>query len=247
MTNFLSSQFSPAVLPCTSSIDAAAALPLDKRLVGERNRTAVLSWVTRFGWLTSRMVAALVWADAAQSLTMARRTLKGLCDEKLLVARSLSKGGAAYVMSARGARLLQESAGIDAKSGHALAIGNPLHRACSNWYLIQALQRGLSVVTEHEIASGRGPCRVLHGKVADGLVIADDGACVWVVRALAESPGRAAQDGCSGSRLHRRRAPGRTSPGAVAGARSGGRYERVSPSVDGSVISGSLSSWAGPR
>lgn len=174
------SPFSPAVLPGYTHEPAPPPLPLDKRLVGERNRMSVLSWVSRFGWLTSRMVAALVWSNAAQSLTMARRTLKNLCDERLLVARALSKGGAAYVLSAKGARLLQEVAGIAAQSGHALAIGNPTHRACSNWYLIHAIQRGLTVVTEHEIATGRGPCRVLYSKVADGLVVADDGACIWV-------------------------------------------------------------------
>ena len=65
-------------------------------------------------------------------------------------------------------------------SGNTLALGNPVHRACSNWYLIRAVQQGLGIVTEHEIASERGPCRVLKGKQADGLVIADDGACIWL-------------------------------------------------------------------
>jgi len=174
------SPFSPAAMPVATLENDPNPLPLDKRLVGERNRFEVLSWVARFGWLTSRMVAALVWADAAQSIAMARRTLKALTDEKLLVARSLSKGGAVYLLAAKGARLLGEQAGMDAKSGHALAIGNPIHRACSNWFLIRAVQRGLTVVTEHEIATERGPCRMLHGKVADGLVIADDGACIWM-------------------------------------------------------------------
>lgn len=154
--------------------------PIDKRLLGDRNRTEVLTWIARFGWLTSRMIAALVWPEAAQSQAMARRTLKSLVEEKLVISRALSKGGAAYLLAARGARLLHESTGLNAKSGNALAIGNPVHRACSNWYLIQALQKGCTIVTEHEIASGSGPCRVLNGKQADGLVIADDGACIWV-------------------------------------------------------------------
>jgi hypothetical protein len=38
----------------------------------------------------------------------------------------------------------------------------------------------MTVVTEHEIATERGPCRVLKGKQADGLVIADGGACIWL-------------------------------------------------------------------
>jgi hypothetical protein len=154
--------------------------PLDKRIVGERNRTDVLTWLARFGWLTARMVAALVWKDAAQAPAMARRTLKALADDKFVITRPMPKGGAAYLLSARGARLLGEQTGLVAESGNALALGNPVHRACSNWHLIRAAQRGLSVVTEHEIAVGRGPCRVIHGKQADGLVIADDGACIWL-------------------------------------------------------------------
>ena len=152
----------------------------DKRIVQERNRTATLHWLARYGWLTSRMLAALVWPDAAQSLSMARRTLKTLTAEKLVISRPLTKGGSAYLLAARGARLLNEQEGVEAQSGNALAIGNPIHRAASNWYLIRAVQQGLSIVTEHEIATERGPCRVLMGKTADGLVIADGGAVVWL-------------------------------------------------------------------
>jgi hypothetical protein len=171
--------FPAAVLP-TGPQEDDDTKPLDKRLVQERNRTAVLHWLSRFGWLTSRMLAALVWPEAGQSLAMARRTLKALTDEKLVISRAMAKGGAAYLLAAKGARLLQEQTGVQAQSGNALAIGNPIHRACSNWYLIQAVQRGMEIVTEHEIAAERGPCRVLRGKQADGLVIADDGACIWL-------------------------------------------------------------------
>lgn len=172
--------FPPTVLPNHFSAEDIEVKPLDKRLLQDQNRTAVLTWLARFGWLTSRMLAALVWPDAAQSQSMARRTLKSLIDEKLVIMRSMSKGGAAYLLAAKGARLLQEQTSIAAQSGNSLTIGNPVHRACSNWYLIHALQRGLSIVTEHEIATEQGPCRVLNGKQADGLVIAEDGACIWV-------------------------------------------------------------------
>lgn len=172
--------FPTAVLPTGAPVDDTAPATLDKRIVGERNRTDVLTWLARFGWLTARMVAALVWPDAAQAQTMARRTLKALTDDKLIISRPLPKGGAAYLLSAKGARLLGEQTGLIAESGNTLALGNPVHRACSNWYLIRAVQQGLGIVTEHEIASERGPCRVLKGKQADGLVIADDGACIWL-------------------------------------------------------------------
>lgn len=172
--------FPTDVLPTTTLTDDTAPETLDKRIVGERNRTSVLTWLARFGWLSGRMVAALTWPDATQAQAMSRRMLKTLADEKLIISRPLPKGGAAYLLSARGARLLSEQTGMVAESGNALALGNPVHRACSNWYLIRAVQQGLAIVTEHEIASGRGPCRVLQGKQADGLVVAEDGACTWL-------------------------------------------------------------------
>lgn len=174
-------RFPSTVLPtCSTSTEDAIPVTLDKRLIGERNRTAVLTWLSRFGWLTGRMVAALVWPDATQGQAMTRRLLKTLADDGLIMSRPLPKGGTAYLLSARGARLLKEQTGVDAESGNKLALGNPIHRACSNWVLIRAAQQGMAVVTEHEIASERGPCKVLRGKQADGLVIADDGACTWL-------------------------------------------------------------------
>ncbi|WP_334154647.1 hypothetical protein [Tepidimonas sp.] len=171
--------FPQAALPTGTPTDDSTPTTLDKRIVGERNRTDVLTWLARFGWLTNRMVAALVWSDAAQAQAMARRTLKALTDDKLVIARAMPKG-TVYVLSAKGARLLTEQTGMEAEGGNALALGNPVHRAASNWYLIRAVQQGLGVVTEHEIATERGPCRVLKGKQADGMVIADNGRCVWL-------------------------------------------------------------------
>lgn len=171
--------FSEAALPGPQSQEAAPT-PLDKRVIQERNRIAVLRWLYRFGWLTSRMVASLVWPEAAQGIVMTRRTLKLMVEEKFVIARQLTKGGAAYLLAAKGARFLNEREGLDAQSGNALSLGNPVHRACSNWYLIRALQNGLNVVTEHEIATGRGPVRVFSGKAADGLVIGEDGQCIWI-------------------------------------------------------------------
>lgn len=172
--------FPTAVLPTGTPAEDSAPVTQDKRVIGERNRTDTLSWLARFGWLTGRMLAELVWPDAAQGQAMARRMLKALADDKLVITRPLPKGGAAYLLSAKGARLLTEQTGHVAESGNSLALGNPVHRACSNWYLIRAVQQGLGIVTEHEIASERGPCRVLKGKTADGLVIHEDGGCTWL-------------------------------------------------------------------
>lgn len=65
--------FPTAVLPTATPADDSAPATMDKRVIGERNRTDVLTWLARFGWLTGRMLTALVWPDAAQGQAMARR------------------------------------------------------------------------------------------------------------------------------------------------------------------------------
>ncbi len=154
-------------------------MSLDKRITGEQNTLAILTFLHRFGWLTSRMLAALVWPAAKQSPAMARRTVKALADQKLILKRALSEGGDCYTLSAAGARMLNEKEGIAAKSGTNLQLGNPVHRACSNWYLIARLLAGDTVWTEYEIQTGRAPVANVAGKVPDGLVDTPLG-LVWV-------------------------------------------------------------------
>lgn len=156
------------------------ATPEDKRITGERNTLTVLNWLHRFGWLTSRMLAALVWPKAAEGLTMTRRTLKRLQEDKLILCRGVSQGVSVYLLSVKGARFLNDATGTEATSGQSLATGNAIHRACSNWYLIEQLQEGLSVLTEHEIASARKTVHVFEGKQPDGLVLHDGGLATWL-------------------------------------------------------------------
>jgi hypothetical protein len=178
MSNDNLSLFAQAAL--TPALDGDAdATPLDKRLVGERNRLSLCRYLHRFGWLTSRMVARLVWGDASQAWPMARRTLKALQDDNMVIKRALPQGGDAYLLSAKGARFLNEREGMDASTGQGLAIGNPVHRACSNWFLIDALLKGWKVITEHEIATDRSPVRVLDGKQPDGILLGE-GEAIWV-------------------------------------------------------------------
>jgi hypothetical protein len=153
---------------------------IDKRIIGELNRQRICRWLCRFQWLTSRMVASLVWGQASQAWPMARRTLKAMLDDGTVIKRALPQGGAdAYLLSAKGARYINEVEGLDASSGQNATLGNPVHRACSNWFLIDALHKKWEVFTEHEIATDRSPVRVLDGKQADGLLLGD-GEAVWV-------------------------------------------------------------------
>jgi len=151
----------------------------DNRIIGERNTLAVLSHLDRFGWLTSRMIAALVWPNAKQGPAMARRAVRALTDDKLILRRPLPGGGDCYTLSATGARLLNEATGLRARSGASLPLGNTVHRACANWYAIHCINGGHAVWSEHEIQSGRAPVVSVSGKVADGLLDTQDG-LVWV-------------------------------------------------------------------
>ena len=174
------SNFSHLAAELAGSALADDPVPLDKRLTGERQAAEVLSWLHRFGWLTSRMIAALVWPTASQSWPLARRLLKKLLDDKLVLVRALPQGGDLYLLSVKGARLLTDTTGIAAKSGQSLPTGDAIHRACGTWYLIAQVQAGLDIWTEHEIASGRAPLQTLNGKQADGLVLHEGGQVTWL-------------------------------------------------------------------
>lgn len=154
-------------------------MTIDKRIAGEQNTRAILNFLHRFGWLTSRMLAALVWPNAKQAPAMARRAVRALAEQKLILKRALPEGGDCYVLSAAGARWLNEEEGLAAKAGAALKLGNPVHRACSNWYLIDQIRQSNRVWTEYEIQSGRAPLVSVAGKTPDGLIDTPFG-LVWV-------------------------------------------------------------------
>lgn len=163
----------------THEFTAELPRPLDKRLVGERNRLQLLDYLNRFGWLTSKMVATLIWPEGSQALAMARRLLKAMLDDKLILRRELPGGVDCYTLSASGARALTAATGAAATSGASMQLGNVLHRACSNWYLISHIIAGNTVWTEHEIQTERSPVRMVEGKVPDGLIETPEG-LLWV-------------------------------------------------------------------
>jgi hypothetical protein len=173
MSNMTISTFEAAALAPSLDIELAQQ-PLDKRIIGERNRIGVCRFIFRFGWLSSRMVASLVFEHASQAWPLARRCLKSMLEDGLVMRRTIPQGGAeVYLLTAKGARFLNEQEGLDASSGQGLTLGNPMHRACSNWYLINAINNGWSVITEHEISTDRSPVRVLDGKQVDGILLGD--------------------------------------------------------------------------
>ncbi len=166
-----------AQLAAAQPLDEAPAVPLDKRIVGEQSRLLILQVLHRFGWLSSRMVAALGWPTAAQGWQMARRTLKAMQEDGTVIKRP-TNGTDVFLLSAKGARLLNDMTGSSAASGQNLALGNPVHRACSNWALIDAMAEGLEVITEHELATDRLGVRAIDGKVPDGVILHEGGDAV---------------------------------------------------------------------
>jgi hypothetical protein len=150
----------------------------DKRVTGTENSHATLHLLHRFGWLSTKMVAASHWSEASQGEAMARRTLGNLYDSKLVLHRK-AEGTPVWVLSISGARLLRDQYDLDAVSGQGLKLAQTVHRACSNWHLINKMKEGFVVWTEHEIQTGRAPWGMLNGKTADGLIDTDQG-LVWV-------------------------------------------------------------------
>ena len=161
------------------SSESDSTHPVDKRLTGERNRLQLLDYLNRFGWLTSKMVAALIWPEGSQAPAMARRLLKSMLDDKLILRRELPGGVDCYTLSAAGAKALTAATGAAASSGASMQLGNVLHRACSNWYLISHIAAENAVWTEHEIQTERSPLRMVNGKVPDGLIETPEG-LLWV-------------------------------------------------------------------
>ncbi len=154
---------------------------IDKRIVGERNRTSLLQNLHRFGWLTSRMISTLIWPDKSQALALSRRLLRAMLDDKLILRRELPGTGVdCYTLSAAGARKLSADTGVSAKSGVSLPLGNVVHRAASNWFVIHHIKQNNLVRTEHEIQTGKTPVKTVDGKVPDFLIeFPDEGGIIF--------------------------------------------------------------------
>lgn len=111
----------------------------DGRLVAEQNQQAVLHWLHRFGGLTTRQLARLVWPGKAAGQRMAQRTIGRLERQGLVLQRVLFTGGKIYVLSEGGARLLRElgTPGVSARGHRDLSFRKPMHRMIANDFLIE--------------------------------------------------------------------------------------------------------------
>lgn len=77
-------------------------MELDNRIVGEQNTLTLLTYLHRFGWLTSRMLTALVWPNDKQSTAMSRRATKALVEKTRFAAGLAERRRLLHAVSRRG-------------------------------------------------------------------------------------------------------------------------------------------------
>lgn len=125
----------------------------DNFQIGEEKAFSTLYWLHRFGGLTSRQLAMLVWPDASQGMQRAQKKLLSLAYQKMVQRQRLRTGGWVYYLTASGARFLIDMGVEDVreKGQGDLKFLNFTHRSICNYLAIERLYRGETVWTEHEI------------------------------------------------------------------------------------------------
>lgn len=159
----------------------------DGRLVAEQNEQAILHWLHRFGGLTTRQLARLVWPKKTAGQRMAQRTVGRLEQQQLVLQRSLFTGGKIYVISQRGAHLLRElgTPNVSARGHRDLSFRKPMHRIIANDFLIDWRDReiinttaSVNIWTEFEVQHRLGPYPEISikgkYKIPDGMIQIDD-------------------------------------------------------------------------
>lgn len=178
--------------------------PNDKRpdgnLVHLENRWTTLLWINRFGGLTTRQLARLAWTGQTCGMRSAQRTIASLLTDKYIIKRSLDNGGAIYVLSVAGARVLQSEGvqNVSARGHRDLTFDKPLHRLIANEFVIERHLDGWQIWTEFEVQRRLAPVPIIRvktpetsatgkikkpnnhlPKIPDG-VVGYDGDLVWI-------------------------------------------------------------------
>jgi len=146
---------------------------MNKVTVGQQQTQTALELINRFGWLTARQLVAPIFHDAKCGQSLAQRLVRRMTDAHLLARRLVLPGVYGYCLTVQGARVLNDRSNVGAVSTARDSLGNPFHRAVSNWYILDRLQSGVAVRTEHEIQCGRAEVRAVHGKIPDGLYFSE--------------------------------------------------------------------------
>lgn len=171
----------PKIITQDREIELVAFMP-PGAIRGQENEDRVLLALHKFGWLTTRQIAQIVWPKGRAAIPMARRVLARLRNKRFLVSRPLPQQNHAWVLATEGVRRLHEIGCKDAKRGTDLLRGKKgnvwFHRWLANEILIQTGLPFESFSTEYEIQGHRSPLskypslehRYL-GKIPDALII----------------------------------------------------------------------------
>lgn len=173
----------------------------DGRQTARENEQRCLRALHRFGFLTTKQLAALCWqrwsfrpsgppdlgpaAATASALRMAQRTMRRLVDGRRVIVGRGPDGSRLYALSEGGARALKD-VGVAAVSGKDLVRGFSAayyrHRCIANQVAISGMRQGFRVSTDREIAQGLwlGGQAGVAGKRPDVLLRGGDHRVWWV-------------------------------------------------------------------
>lgn len=151
----------------------------DNRAVALQKDFAVLKLIEKFGHLRRSEIARGLSprSPAKYALKIARRVVRRLLEDGLLVERWNALGGKSLVLSNRGALRLQ-AIDIKARSGYDLSnVSGPqfYHRTLGSCYLLERAAFGDEVYGEYAINTSRGVVGRVEiaqrfGKIPDGLI-----------------------------------------------------------------------------
>nr|WP_315473030.1 hypothetical protein [uncultured Undibacterium sp.] len=187
LAGLLSIQDSERTIVCNSKLKKKD----DSRKIAKLNDSNVLLSLRAFGHLRIAEIARYAWPEARYREQMALRTVRRLFANGLVVPRRNAVGGMSYVLTRRGAKLL-ELGGLETRHGldlSSVAGGTFLHRTISTRYLIEQKIQGFGVVGEYSMNINRTPFHVRqwitkNKKMPDGLFWRQNslgGYSIWVV------------------------------------------------------------------
>ena len=170
-------------------------------LLRDQNDLNGLRCVAAFGWLRAPELGRFLWPGNKSSAEAANRVIRSWAQRDLVILRELpDRAGKAVVLSAAGARLLNEQ-GIEAKTGKDLGVfQNGKWRPSESWrhdliaagLLLNLREQGWEVMPETFLKKHKNHLR----KIPDGLLRAkeEDGGWIWLEVERASKTGTALQE-----------------------------------------------------
>jgi hypothetical protein len=176
-SNMMSASHSTGPKPRTAATRAVQ--------IARENEDAALRGLAIFGHLTSDALARMRYPNSSpeSGYEMARRTLCRLAARGLVIPRRNGGGGKSFILTAKGAQLVEAIWGLSVRDGYDLqSVAGPTwrHRALATNFLATRIASGETAWGEHALVKGWGPAtldvlRATYGKVPDGLVLRRSG------------------------------------------------------------------------